>query len=558
MNRTEKTGKRYLLLGILLMLQVIAAFCFCMKKTGFHYDEYYSYYSSNVTSGLVPTDREWKTGTDIRNEFAVLPQEKFNFPTVVRMQTYDVHPPFYYILLHAVCSLTPGVFSKWSALGLNLLFFIGSWCLLGSLAWRLTGSAGIKSTSYRMAAVAGVCLLYGFNPAVFSGIMLARMYMLLGFLILLVTWLHVRALEKRKYGWRFYLPVMVTVYLGFLTHYYFAVYLFFLAAAMEFYLLFEKADGKPWAGKWKDCIAYGTAAAGAMLLAVISYPACLGHIFRGYRGTEAMGAFFDPGNTLGRLRFFAGLLNEYAFGSMLPFLILVIILLLLTVIMLRRFCTVHRADQPFAERYRAILIPAAAAAGYFAVVTKTALLTAEEANRYQIPVYGLILLLTVTFLVILVQKIAVLLGAPNQKGTLAVKAGLMGLGVMFLLPGAGGIYGLTQNKVLFLYEEDAENIEYARQNHDVPIIYFYNRKLTWMIWDDSLELMQYDQIYFINMDDLSPIVDEVIATADRMLVYTARNENSREAVEMAAACAGGARAEKIRELLYCDLYEITE
>ncbi|MFR3249822.1 MAG: hypothetical protein ACLTQL_01595 [Eisenbergiella sp.] len=44
-----------------------------MKKTGFHYDEYYSYYSSNVTIGLVPTDREWKPGSEIYNEFAVLP-----------------------------------------------------------------------------------------------------------------------------------------------------------------------------------------------------------------------------------------------------------------------------------------------------------------------------------------------------------------------------------------------------------------------------------------------------------------------------------------------------
>ena len=102
----------------------------------------------------------------------------------------------------------------------------------------------------------------------------------------------VKSLQERKCGFSFYLPLMAVVYLGFLTHYYFAVYLFFLAAAMELYLLLERAEQKSWGQKWKDCLIYATAVIGAMVLAVVSYPACLSHIFRGYRGTEAMGAFF--------------------------------------------------------------------------------------------------------------------------------------------------------------------------------------------------------------------------------------------------------------------------
>ena len=54
----------YLILGMLLLVQLIAIFYFGSKKAGFHYDEYYSYYSSNVSIGLVPTDREWKPGRD--------------------------------------------------------------------------------------------------------------------------------------------------------------------------------------------------------------------------------------------------------------------------------------------------------------------------------------------------------------------------------------------------------------------------------------------------------------------------------------------------------------
>ena len=580
MKKTGKERRLFWLFGILLVLQVIAALCFCMKKTGFHYDEYYSYYSSNVTMGLVPTDREWKPGSEIYNEFAVLPGEQFDFGTVVRMQTYDVHPPFYYLLLHGVCSLTPGIFSKWSGLALNLFFFIGSWMLLALLAWRMAGAGREEGEQeeaadrrFRQLAVLGIILLFGFNPAVYSGIMLVRMYMLLGFWVLAATWLHVRSLQERKRGWRFFVPLAAVAYLGFLTHY-FAVYLFFLAAAMEFYLLFETAEHRTWGQKWKDCILYAAVVIGSLVAAVLSYPACLGHIFRGYRGTEAMGAFFDPGNTWGRLNFFVGLLNEYAFGGLLFVLILVLAVLAITAWALQRLKRSAlqsesgiRGQKPseiskpsadaakeqaigFWERYRILGIPAAASLGYFAVVTKTALLTAEEANRYQIPIYGMLLLLAVILFLMLVRK------AGGKK--CFARKGICGAVLAFLIfLTCGQIHGLLDGKVLFLYEEDAENIAFARQNADEPIIYFYNPALMWMIWDDSLELMQYDQIYFVNLADTSALEAEWLAQEDRVLVYAARTDTSAAALETAAAGMGRpVEMKKIRELLYCDLYEI--
>ena len=55
------------IMAIILLLQVITAFYFCTQKQGFHYDEYYSYYSSNVTYGLVPSDGEWKSTDEIKS-----------------------------------------------------------------------------------------------------------------------------------------------------------------------------------------------------------------------------------------------------------------------------------------------------------------------------------------------------------------------------------------------------------------------------------------------------------------------------------------------------------
>lgn len=544
MEKIKKEKKIYLILGILLVLQIVTALYFGGKKTGFHYDEYYSYYSSNVTWGLVPTDREWKPGSEIRNEFMVAPGEGFRFSDVVRMQTYDVHPPFYYLLLHTACSLTPGVFSKWQGLVLNLIFFAASWCVLARLTFEMVQTVWNKKAG-RIAAAA-VCLLYGFNPAVISGIMLVRMYMLLGLFVLTATWLHVRALNQNKRGWGFYLPVMLTVYLGFLTHYYFSVYMFFLAAAMECYLLFETVENKSWGQKWKDCFTYGFAVVGAMALAVVSYPACLGHIFRGYRGTEAMGEFFDLSNTAGRIRFFAGLLNEYVFGELMALVILEILLLSLTAWTLKK----RSGRSGWAMRCRALWVPAIAVTGYFAVVTKTALLTAEEANRYQLPVYGLILMFTVVLTALLAAK-----GLPANR---VRKLAWIFSGTVFALLFIGEARGLAQGRVLFLYEEDAENIAFAQENHDAAVVYFYNGNLMWMIWDDSLELMQYDRIYFVNMADVSPVTEPGLQAADRALVYVARGDNSQAALEaVEAAFSEGVEVKLVRELLYCDLYELT-
>lgn len=99
----------YLILGMLLLVQLIAIFYFEVKSR-VHYDEYYSYYSMCRSVWCRPTG----SGSRQRDcgRIRVLPGQRFQYGTVTRMQTYDVHPPFYYLLLHTVCSLFPGRFTN--------------------------------------------------------------------------------------------------------------------------------------------------------------------------------------------------------------------------------------------------------------------------------------------------------------------------------------------------------------------------------------------------------------------------------------------------------------
>lgn len=525
---------------LLLVIQFLAAFYFCTQKQGYHYDEYYSYYSSNVTYALVPTDMEWKDTAEIRSEFMVLEDAKPGYGMVKLMQSLDVHPPLYYYLLHTVCYLTKGVFSKWQGLSLNLVFFVLSWLTLAAITKEITGNNKKK--------ILAVCALFGFSPAIFSGITFIRMYMMLTFECLLLMYVQVRAImrEKRTFA-GFYLPVMLLSFLGFHTHYYFAVFLFFVAASVCLYFFFRKETRK-------TAFLYATAVLSGMLLSVLAYPACLGHIFRGYRGTEAQDAFFDVGNIGQRLSFFFNLTNEYAFGNMLTLLLLAAILLGVT----KKFAINYKGirlqteskteDTTVVREKRAIALVGIVTVGYFLVVAKTALLNAEEAIRYEMPIYGLLILCMVF---VLDSGLSFFKTEKNSRVLGGVFVGLIAITLL------GEVGELSRGKVCFLYQKDAENVAWAREHASESVAYIYNTTNQWMIWDESEELMQYEEIYFLSSDHESVTADSKLSEADHVYVYKMRGDAADSVFEELVKENGGfARIKKIRELLYCDLYEL--
>ncbi len=532
----------------LLILQLCAVFWICGQKQGFHYDEYYSYYSSNVTYALVPTDMEWMDTAEIRSEFMVLPDGEAGYGMVKLMQSLDVHPPLYYYVLHTVCLLSKGVFSKWQGLSINIAFFVLAWLTLAVMTKEITGNDRKK--------IFAVCALFGFSPAIFSGITFIRMYMMLTFVCLLILYVHIHAIINENRSIKgFYLPVCLLSFLGFHIHYYFAVFLFFLAAATTLYLFSHKETRK-------ESFVYVGSVVMGLGISVALYPACLGHIFRGYRGTEAQDAFFDFGNIDDRFLFFFDLTNEYVFGNMLVVLLLCLLLLGITkrtrknLTLLTEKTKDIKEKSEIKETFRkawpakklAIGLIAFVTLGYFLVVAKTALLNAEEAIRYEMPVYGLLILLLV---VGIGEGLEAFATDRNRKWITSVFAGLM------ILTLAGEIVGLTDGKVCFLYPEDAQNVAWAAEHHSQPVAYIYNTAKQWMIWDESEELMQYDRIYFISSDHDTVTADEQLSKANGIYVYKMRGEQADKVFEQLVKENGGFQNIKlIRELLYCDLYEL--
>ncbi len=505
----------------LLCLQILLLVYFGNRKAGFHEDEYYSYYSTNRTAGLFEPDREWVERDSFRNEFVVLEGEGFRYGLVATVQSWDVHPPFFYFLLHTVCSVFPGVFSKWLGIGVNIAAFAIHFALLSWLAYMVGGKD--KKLAFAVTAV------YGCNAAAVSGVMFIRMYEWLSVFVLLCACLHVRAvLENGGNKKLFLFPLMAVNYLGFLTQYYYIIFLAFMGGGFCLWSLWKNR-------RWKDCILYGAACGISLLLAVASYPSCLSHIFRGYRGTGAVSEFLDTGNTWDRLGFFAGLVNEYLFNGYLWFwLLLIAVLGCAAVIRWKKTGEEGRipedAGQVHIEAvpYFMLLL---AAAGYFFTVSKTALLLYETSNRYQLPVYGIFLLLVMAAVYGLWNRGAVFLFY-DKAGR-----GFSGIGKMagifcFVLFLAGNIYGLASGKVIFLYEEDRAVMEYAEANEHTPVVIFYNDATPYHVWWRSRELMQYDRVYFASQGNQEKIEDETICGSDKVIVYAADYETQEESLNM--------------------------
>lgn len=561
----DKGNRKYLTAFLIIwVVQMAAAFYFCTQKQGFHEDEYYTYYSTARTNGFYVEDGQWMDRETYRNEFVVLPSQRFQYGLVKLVQSWDVHPPMYYWVFHTAASLVPNVFSKWIGLSVNLFFHGVNIILLTYLSY-LIGRRDKKLPLF-------VSLFYGITPAAMSGVVFIRMYEMLTMMVLLCAILHVRAAEadeKKLSVRRCLVPMAMVTYVGFLTQYYYFIFLFYIAIAFGAWLLWR--DRNLW-----NCIRYGAAQGVSLLLAYLTYPSCLGQMFRGQRGAQATENFFNLSNTLERFRFFGDLMNRYAFGHLLFAGLLV--LLLLAVMMRRRSRRAvgngtRQSWQVHWEQNGTCLgvgfrMLTFAAVGYFLTVSKTALLLGATSNRYQLPVYGIAVLLLSTGIWTLCRRAVLISDIPecpqNDFFAWAVRhrkyVGYVATALCIL----SAAVSLKFDEVQFLYPEDREQIAFAKKcaEEGIPAVYLYQKGEEWCIWDVADELFAYPEVYFIDAQrglqeqGEAFITEERIRNADAVVVYIAKGADSDvQTMETAGSNERGTDSvQLIFSEKYCSVY----
>ena len=199
----------------------------------------------------------------------------------------------------------------------------------------------------------------------------------------------------------------------------------------------------------------------------------------------------------------------------------------------KRFCGAYRQNRQAAGA------GGGACAGYFFAVSKTALLLGETSNRYQLPIYGLLIFLLLYFFSKPVASYWERTAANRRTGEnsaasdRAVRAaGLLLLAVLVL----GDVLSLRDGKVFFLYEEERPVMEYVRENADVPAVVFYNEASPDNVWRLSDELMVFPEVYLASQGNTELIADEKICQSGRLLVYVADREEKESCLENLLLC----------------------
>lgn len=544
--------KYFMIVIMIWAVQMAAAFYFCTQKQGFHEDEYYTYYSTARTNGFYIEDGQWMDREVYRNEFVVLPGQRFQYGLVKLVQSWDVHPPMYYWVFHTVASFMPNVFSKWIGLSVNLFFHCMNIILLTYMSYLVAG----RDSKLPLL----VTLFWGLSPAVMSGVVFIRMYEMLTTFVLLCGILHVLAVrknEKKLPVIRCLVPMAAVTYLGFLTQYYYFIFLFFLAIAFCIWLLWR--DRNIW-----NCLRYGVGQGIAFFLAYLTYPSFPGQMFRGQRGAQATKSFFDWSNTFERIRFFYDLMNRYVFGHLLSLFLLLIFILAAVyqwnrhkgkVIMSKRSDGAALAEhtEGFCIGYWMLIF---ASVGYFLTVSKTALLLGDTSNRYQLPVYGVVVLLIFTAISNLWHVIAV---SCTENGKylkcLKNKKYAEAAAVFFCL--AAIFSGHWKDGVVFLYPEDCEQTAFADECavQGIPVVYLYRPGEEWCVWDVTNELMAYQDVCFVSAENDGTIEDGRIRSADSLVVYLVQSED--ESVWIERVLASNKNLTDYRHMFeekYCDVY----
>lgn len=519
-------------MGAVLCLQLAVLFCYGNRKAGFHEDELYTYYSTNKTAGLFVNDRQWMERDEFRNDFVVLPGERFRYHIVKQMQSWDVHPPMYYYIFHTVCSLFPGVFDKWLGIGVNMAAYVLCYVLLAWGVYMAAAREEAQKEKGRFLAFL-TCLFWGLSGAVISGVMFIRMYQWLTLFVLLCMDLHLRAVKKKDFGIiHFLFPLGVTVFFGFLTQYYYIIFHVFLGAGFCLYLLKNK--------KIKELFSYAAACGLGLLGAILYYPASLSHIFRGYRGTEAVSEFGDVSNTWERLRFFYGLFDDFVMNGSLSGWLLVLCLLAVTAGYFRK----RRNGKSGINSSAALML--FACAGYFFTISKTALLLGETSNRYQLPIYGMLVFLLLYGVWTLAEELAALLMERGKAGLAAgkfaaeksantsgfpEKRNLIMAAVLAVILVLTDALALKNGRVFFLYQEEKEIMEFVKAHRQEPVVVFYNEASPDNIWRLSDELMEYPRVYLASQGNMEPIEDETLLKSGSLLAYVADHEDKEACLE---------------------------
>ncbi len=495
-------------LALIIVVQTVVYVLAGMGKAYFHMDEIYSYGLANhervqiyETEGFYDT---WHEGSYYDKYLTVEEDERGKFGPVYENQKNDVHPPLFYGLLRLGMEMTPGQFSKWTGIGLNILIAGVSTVVLWLVVKKMTGGQKVKSLVLTAVVALGM--------ATISTVVYIRMYELLTLGILLTTWLHLKLLETREVKPRLLVAIGAVELMGALTQYYYWFYL----AAMSVVFVAKYVREK----RWKELRVYAATVVGTGLVSLVIWPFAISHMFFGYRGEGVMATLLQPLTLLTNLWTYAGVLDEYVFHKLLLVVVLMIIVIGGYVIVKQKKIKLGSGQ---GERMLVVLAPTL----FYLVIVAAA--SPFVALRYVAPVCGLLLALVLWSLWELLEGVS-----GKRRGSLIMAAGLIVLSVVMPL------YAGLEPDVT--YPERKAWVEKIQELEDVPALYLMKTGDDWGFLNDILLMREINESYVaqdVGADEKK--VREILRGTDLgkgLLVFINDGQENEKVLEAVKAATG--------------------
>ena len=255
-------------------------------KKGYHCDEFYTFilanhqYNDTHSIYVRVNDGVSYTGKDLWDEFLYVSEDnRFDYANVWENQKHDVHPPFYYILIHTVSSIFPGLSVKKTGIMVNALIAI-------VVFWQMVRIFELLRLKRKTAIILSITYILSCGFIDFA-IVFIRMYTLLAVWMNLLIIVFLKYPPEDKGGVSYYLSFGAALVGGLLTQYYFIIFAFFTCLLYAGYVIK--------AGNRRKLIFSLITAGGSLLTACLVFPSMLAHIFLGYRGKQAFESITSEG-----------------------------------------------------------------------------------------------------------------------------------------------------------------------------------------------------------------------------------------------------------------------
>lgn len=276
MNISDKKSRIFL--AVVIVLSLALSTVFMMNKQGYHEDELLTYNLANSANTL-KTDGEWNSGADFIDYLSVSDGDRFNYEQVYENQIIDAsHPPFYYGLVHTVCSLFPNQFSRYFAFSINVFAMAGILIMLFKIVKRIT-----KNNLYALIATGA----FAFSIACTTMTIYLRMYATLTFFVLSMIYMNLKIYERKNTAkFTDFLILGLITLLGTLTQYYFILFEGLTGLIMLVFQIKER--------NIKDLIKYIITAVLGSAAALCIYPYIITNVLGGNRGFGSLSISIDP------------------------------------------------------------------------------------------------------------------------------------------------------------------------------------------------------------------------------------------------------------------------